>query len=72
MTQQEYQNVNNLFASLQSNMFGAKLARYYMDNDENVEEIEAQLYLVETRFNRKRVQIIDNEDDLALQTFILI
>ena len=50
-------------------MFGAELARYYTDNDNNnnnIKEIKAQLYLVETRFNRKRVQIIDNKDSLAL------
>ena len=42
MTQQEYQNINNLSANLQSNMFGAELAGYYTDNDnDNVEEIEA-------------------------------
>jgi hypothetical protein len=46
-------------------MFGAELARYYTDND-NVKEIEAQLYLIETRFNRKRVQTINNKDNLAI------
>ena len=48
-------------------MFGAELARYYTnDNNDNIKEIEAQLYLVETRFNRKRVQTMDNKDDLAI------
>ena len=47
-------------------MFSAELARYYMDNNDDVEEIEAQLYLVETRFNGKRVQTIDNKDDLTI------
>jgi hypothetical protein len=52
-------------------MFGAELARYYTDDDNNVEEIEAQSYPVETRFNRKRVQVIDEEDNnLAMQTSI--
>ena len=51
-------------------MFSAKLAKYYTNNN-NIKEIEAQLYLVETRFNRKRVQTIDNEDNLAIQTSIL-
>ena len=61
--------MNNSLANLKSNMFGAELARYYTDNDNNnnnIKEIKAQLYLVETRFNRKRVQIIDNKDSLAL------
>jgi hypothetical protein len=51
-------------------MFGAELAGYYTDDDVN--EIEAQLYPVETRFNRKRVRIMDDEDNPALQTSILI
>jgi hypothetical protein len=45
MTLQEYEDINNsnLFANLESNIFGAKLARYYTDNDNNnnVNEIEA-------------------------------
>jgi hypothetical protein len=61
MTQQEYQNINNSSANLQSNTFGAELAGYYTDNDVN--KIEAQLYPVETRFNRKRVQTMDNKDN---------
>jgi hypothetical protein len=38
-------------------MFGAELAGYYTDDDDNnnVKEIEAQLYPVKTRFNGKRV-----------------
>jgi hypothetical protein len=44
-------------------MFGAKLAKYYTNND--VEEIEAQSFLVKTRFNGKRVRII-KEDDPAI------
>ena len=58
--------MDNLSANLQSNMFGAELARYYTDNKDNIEEIEAQSYLVETRFNRKRVRTMDNEDDPAI------
>jgi HrpA-like RNA helicase len=53
-------------------MFSAELARYYTDNNNNIKEIEAQLYPVETRFNRKRVQVMDKEDNNpAMQTSIL-
>jgi hypothetical protein len=69
MTQQEYQNMNNsnsnTTANLQSNMFGAELAGYYTDDDD-VEEIEAQSYPVETRFNGKRVQVINEDENLAI------
>jgi len=51
-------------------MFGAELAGYYTDDDDDVEEIEAQSFLVETRFNGKRVRIME-EDDPAIQTSIL-
>jgi hypothetical protein len=44
-------------------MFSAELARYYTDNNNNIKEIEAQLYPVETRFNRKRIRVINKEDD---------
>jgi hypothetical protein len=53
-------------------MFGAELAGYYTDDDNDVEEIEAQSYPVETRFNGKRVRVMDEEDDPALQTSIPI
>jgi hypothetical protein len=72
ITQQEYQNINNSnsSANLQSNMFGAELAKYYTD-DNDVKEIEAQSFPVETRFNRKRVRVIDKEDNNpAMQTSI--
>jgi len=53
-------------------MFGAELARYYTDDNNDIKEIEAQLYPVETRFNRKRIRVIDKEDDNpAMQTSIL-
>jgi hypothetical protein len=63
-------NHSNSSANLQSNMFGAELARYYTDDGDNVEEIEAQSYPVETRFNRKRVRTMDDEDGPAIQTSI--
>ena len=63
-------NNSNSSANLQSNMFGAELARYYTDDDD-VEEIEVQSFPVETRFNGKRVRVMDEEDDNpAMQTSI--
>jgi hypothetical protein len=57
--------------NFQSNMFGAKLAGYYTDDDGVKEEIEAQSYPIETRANGKRVRIIEEDPhNLATQTSI--
>ena len=58
--------------NFESNIFGAELAGYYID-DNIKEEIEAQSYPIETRANGKRLYIIEeNAHNPAIQTSILV